>query len=201
MDGFERYEWECGASPRLRRLFAVALGRRAWDRLIIPEIRAAVEVSERYADGQASEDERLRAFAAAGAAAAAQDEMWPWVYQVVAADDTTIADPEVAFASYHWELASDRAAEGAAMTELWDDIFGIPDRLMEGPRLESAWLSPTALSLARRIYAERAFDRLPTLAERLEEAGCGREQILAHCRSPGLHARGCWVVDLLLGNA
>ena len=38
------------------------------------------------------------------------------------------------------------------------------------------------------------------LADALEEAGCTNEDMLAHLRSPGLHVRGCWVVDLLLGK-
>src|SRR5437762_722095 len=54
--------------------------------------------------------------------------------------------------------------------------------------------------LAQAVYEERAFERLPVLADALEEAGCTDAAILDHCRSPGPHARGCWVVDLLLGR-
>jgi hypothetical protein len=54
--------------------------------------------------------------------------------------------------------------------------------------------------LARMIYEERSFDQMPELADALEAAGCTDEDILAHCRGPGEHARGCWVVDLLLGK-
>ena len=56
------------------------------------------------------------------------------------------------------------------------------------------------LGLARGIYEDRAFDRLPLLADALMDAGCADEQILAHCRSEGPHVRGCWVVDLVLGK-
>jgi hypothetical protein len=31
-------------------------------------------------------------------------------------------------------------------------------------------------------------------------AGCGDAAILGHCRTPGEHVRGCWVVDLLTGR-
>ena len=55
--------------------------------------------------------------------------------------------------------------------------------------------------LARGIYDERAFDRLPILADALQDAGCEDEQVLAHSRGPGPHARGCWVVDLVIGKA
>jgi hypothetical protein len=54
--------------------------------------------------------------------------------------------------------------------------------------------------LAEQIYKERAFNRLPTLADALEESGCQEADLLAHCRGPGPHVRGCWVVDLLLGK-
>ena len=50
------------------------------------------------------------------------------------------------------------------------------------------------------IYDDRTFDRLPILADALEDAGCSAADILAHCRSGGEHVRGCWVVDLLLGK-
>jgi hypothetical protein len=38
---------------------------------------------------------------------------------------------------------------------------------------------------------------MPILADALEEAGCDNADILAHCREPGVHVRGCWVVDLI----
>ena len=41
---------------------------------------------------------------------------------------------------------------------------------------------------------------MPELADALEEAGCTDVEILSHCREPGEHVRGCWVVDLLLGK-
>jgi hypothetical protein len=54
--------------------------------------------------------------------------------------------------------------------------------------------------LADAIYAERAFDRLPILADALEDAGCDSADPLAHCRGDGPHVRGCWVVDFVLGE-
>ena len=56
------------------------------------------------------------------------------------------------------------------------------------------------VKLARSIYEERAFDRLPVLADALEDAGCTDAIILGHCRGPGVHVRGSWVIDLLLGK-
>ncbi len=65
----------------------------------------------------------------------------------------------------------------------------------------SCWRTSDVLALARGIYEDRAFDRLPILADALQDAGCDDENVLWHCRRPGGHARGCWVVDLALGVA
>jgi hypothetical protein len=54
--------------------------------------------------------------------------------------------------------------------------------------------------LAENIYEERAFNRLPILADGLEEAGCDNADILSHLRGPGPHLRGCWPVDAILGK-
>lgn len=64
-----------------------------------------------------------------------------------------------------------------------------------------AWNNTTVPRLAQAIYDGRAFDRLPILADTLEDAGCTDQDILAHCRSGGEHVRGCWVLDLLLNDA
>jgi hypothetical protein len=63
-----------------------------------------------------------------------------------------------------------------------------------------SWNHATVVKLARAIYDERAFDCLPILGDALEDAGCTDELIFGHCRGPGPHVRGCWVIDLLLGK-
>jgi hypothetical protein len=55
--------------------------------------------------------------------------------------------------------------------------------------------------IVKAIYDERAFERMPILADALEDAGCDDQDILNHCRQSGEHVRGCWVLDLLLGKA
>jgi len=62
------------------------------------------------------------------------------------------------------------------------------------------WLTPTALTLAHGMYESRDFTPMPVLADALEEAGCEDAGVLTHCRGDGPHARGCWVVDLILGK-
>lgn len=81
--------------------------------------------------------------------------------------------------------------------DLLRDIFGNPFRPVSA---DSAWLTPTVKALAVGIYEERGFDRLPILADALQEAGCENEDVLVHCRSEGPHTRGCFVVDHLLGR-
>ena len=66
--------------------------------------------------------------------------------------------------------------------------------------LERKGCTSTVINLAQAIYDDRAFDRMPILADALEDAGCDNADILAHCRQPGEHFRGCWVVDLVLGK-
>jgi hypothetical protein len=78
------------------------------------------------------------------------------------------------------------------------DIFGNPFRPVT---LAPAWLTSNVTALAQSIYTDRAFDRLPILADALEDAGCDNADILEHCRQPGEHVRGCWVVDLILGKS
>jgi hypothetical protein len=75
------------------------------------------------------------------------------------------------------------------------DIFGNPYRPVS---IDPRWLTSTVIDLATAIYTEKAFDRLPALADALTDAGCDDEQVLGHCRSAGPHVRGCWVVDKLL---
>jgi hypothetical protein len=47
----------------------------------------------------------------------------------------------------------------------------------------------------------RFLQEAATLSDAREEAGCTNADILNHCRQPGEHVRGCWVVDLLLGKS
>jgi hypothetical protein len=76
-------------------------------------------------------------------------------------------------------------------------MFGNP---FDPPTFNPMHLSPTVVILAKTIYDRRSFDSMPELAAALEAAGCNDKAILEHCREPGLHVRGCWALDLLLGN-
>ncbi|MBP3961028.1 hypothetical protein J8F10_37890 [Gemmata sp. G18] len=80
---------------------------------------------------------------------------------------------------------------------LLHDIFGNPFHPVS---LDPSWLTSTVVALAEGIYQGRTFDRMPILADALQDAGCDNDDILTHCRDVGSHVRGCWVVDLILGK-
>ncbi|AWM35790.1 hypothetical protein C1280_01280 [Gemmata obscuriglobus] len=77
-------------------------------------------------------------------------------------------------------------------------VFGNPFRPVTA---EPGWLTSDVVALATGIYAERAFDRLPILADALQDAGCSRDDVLNHLRGDGPHVLGCWALDLVLGKS
>lgn len=74
------------------------------------------------------------------------------------------------------------------------DVAGNPFRPVI---VRPEWRTSTVEAIARTIRREWAFDRLPYLADALQEAGCDNDQLLDHCRGAGPHVRGCWAVELL----
>ncbi len=79
---------------------------------------------------------------------------------------------------------------------VWE-VVGNP---LRPPPRNPSWLTDDVLALAGGIYEELAFDRMPILADALQDAGCDNDAILGRCRGDGPHVRGCWVVDLVLGK-
>jgi hypothetical protein len=94
-------------------------------------------------------------------------------------------------------VGNDYAVARRELADRVRDIFGNPFRPV---RVDPSWRTTDAVALARGIYAERAFDRLPILADALEDAGCTNAGMLTHCRAPGPHVGGCWVIDLVLAK-
>jgi hypothetical protein len=85
----------------------------------------------------------------------------------------------------------------AVQADLVRDIFGNPFRPVT---LSPRWRIGTTVALAHQMYEARDFSAMATLADALQEAGCEVEKILGHCRGPGPHVRGCWVVDFVLAK-
>jgi hypothetical protein len=181
-----------------------------------------LRVAERFAEGKASDEARRRA--AASVMHAANDFGPGWhPFGIVPAAEAihwclgkTFSEMKAAFnfaaaarASAHQDkpyrnaqiprkVHLMRARELKAQADIVRDILGNPFRPVT---INPAWQTSNAVALAQSIYDDRAFDRLPILADALEDAGCDNADILNHCRQPGDHVRGCWVVDLVLGMA
>jgi hypothetical protein len=106
------------------------------------------------------------------------------------------ASHRVAVAVDHW-LGHEQEAAAVVLRDIIGNPFRPSPPLPESVR---AWNDSTATRMAQGIYEDRAFDRLPILADALLDAGCEDEELIRHCRSEGLHVRGCWAVDLILGK-
>src|SRR5262249_55305243 len=94
-----------------------------------------------------------------------------------------------------------RVRERGAQAALLRELFGpTPFRTPAVERSVLAWNDACVPKLAEAIYDGLAWDRLPVLADALEEAGCADADVLSHLRRPGPHVRGCWALDLLLAK-
>jgi hypothetical protein len=96
-----------------------------------------------------------------------------------------------------WSIDDEPTSERFC-TKTIREIFGNPFRPVT---FNAAWRTSTVVALATGIYDERAFDRLPILADALQDAGCDADDLLNHLRDPAAtHVRGCWALDLVLGK-
>jgi hypothetical protein len=212
------------ASDRKWRLFTCACWRGIWHILTDDRSRQAVEVAEQFADGAATNEQLDTAWAAAAVARAAEAVTPAWdaardsvrnpraaeAAAEAAADAAAGAAADAAEAAVGGGAEALRAREGAsdharaaaekAQCDLLRDIFGNPFRPAALDPSVLAWNDGTVRRIAQGIYEERAFDRLPILADALLDAGCDDEDLIQHCRSAGPHVCGCWAVDLLLGK-
>jgi hypothetical protein len=96
--------------------------------------------------------------------------------------------------------AASRARERTEQADILRELFGNPFKPVTVDRAWLLWNGGTVSALATKVYAENAFDRLPLLADSLEDAGCWETNLLGHLRGPGAHARGCWALDLILAK-
>jgi hypothetical protein len=186
------------AGKRKLRLFACACCRRVIQLMPDPRSHRALDVAERVADGSAGAAEWERA------SASLRDVEHDHASWALTFDAFIAAERGAAFTAHAAQAATRpalrpeaRRAEEAVQADLVRDIFGNPFRReAPGPN----WLTSDVQALARGIYESRDFSAMPILADALQDADCDSEDVLAHCRGPGPHVRGCWVVDLLLGK-
>jgi hypothetical protein len=207
---------------RRLRLFGCASCRLFCDEMTDPRSLAAIEYTERFTDGEVDASQMAEIERAAHRALLDIDRPTP-----EGVKRTEVPGLVAAQAAFHLVAKHGKGADWCAwavfrtsahilglpgltpdpaeqrkwadqlraMAQLIRDIVGNPFRPIT---LTRSWRTSDVVSLACGIYVERAFDRLPILADALEDAGCACPDILHHCRSPGPHALGCWVVDALL---
>ena len=192
-------------SPSCRKLqlFTCACCRRIWSFIAEPRQRA-IEVAEQYADALVTRAEFNLAYVKAS------EDSAPRIkgegLEALAATRSTLglSDPGPDKCStVYWvthgvaTATNDVPGEWKVQGDLFRDIFGNPFRPVA---FDTEWRTPTVTALARQMYDSRDFGAMPILADALQDAGCDNDDILGHCRGPGPHVRGCWVVDLVLGK-
>jgi hypothetical protein len=109
---------------------------------------------------------------------------------------TAIGEVFVKVRSAVWVAVKGQKPNLTEPADLLREIFGNPFRPVA---FEASWRTSTAVTLARQMFFTREFSASPILADALQEAGCENDDVLRHCRGPGPHVRGCWVVDGVIG--
>jgi hypothetical protein len=203
------------AGDRKFRLFLIACSRRVLPSDADTDMIEALAVAERFADGKATKRELTHARTVLHGQHMYRSKKWPLLYSshirsVPAWHSTrehmgkaaSQGSQSCAWSSARLLLAGIMAMtypgkEFEAQSNLIRDLFGNPFRPIA---LDPSWLTSTATALARLMYDSRDFSAMPILADALQDAGCDNADILDHCRGPGPHVRGCWVVDKLLSR-
>ena len=196
-------------SERKRRLLSCAFAWRVLDLIPDERFKTTLETAEKFADGVATEADMK----ACRRLMKLLFEPYLNQFSPEAAAATTIIctlEKKVSSALHGYEKAQWARGEvtrpdfnkGCREEEVFQcllarDIFGNPFRPIT---LSPSWLTSTVISLAQQMYDSRDFSAMPILADALMDASCDNEIILAHCRGPGPHTRGCWVLDLLTGR-
>jgi hypothetical protein len=181
------------STERKWRLLNCACFRRTWH-LLSESSREAVELAERYADSLVEGLPKRSIHCSRGTA----------VLMALSFPDMNALDwdrAETAAQSFERNYAItldlEGEDEGAVKCALLREILRNP---FHAVGLNPRWCTSSVVDLVTAIHQEKAFDRMPILADALMDAGCDNERIIAHCRGEGSHVRGCWVVDLLLGK-
>ena len=199
------------ASKRKLRLFACGFCRQFWHLLTDKRSQRAVEVAERYADGEGTCEQLQLAQHQGHRATSEQDQLVHRQGHQSTRSHLPVLVTHAASVCCCGSAPAERIVLCLSMhgTE-WQayflrDIFGDPFRPVS---LAPAWLTPAVLKLAQAAYDNRHLPSglldntaLAILADALEEAGCANADILSHLRGPGPHVRGCWAVDVILGKS
>jgi hypothetical protein len=206
------------ATDRKLRLLGVDSCRRIWHLLQDERSRKAVEAVEQFADGVVSESALEDAQRAAYAAYYARCN-GPHDDAAFAASNvcikgswhaSTLATGYAAYAIKNRQMAIESESPAHHVQErvlreqktvsarVIREVFGNPFRPVA---FDPVWRTSDVMLLAEGIYAERAFERMPILADAIQDAGGDSADILAHLRdATATHVRGCWALDLVLGK-
>jgi hypothetical protein len=197
------------ATERKLRLFGVAACRQAADLFPDRRLHDAVRVAEWLADGGVTEAERVAAEMAADAAAQEAIEVDDLNYHlltprsvVAARYDADAAASDAASIMYASVWQGEQTFDGidaevrTEQADLLRELFGNP---FHSVAFDPSHRTEAVFALARGMYESRDFSAAPVLADALEDAGCGDAEVLGHLRGGGVHVRGCWCVDGVLG--
>jgi hypothetical protein len=212
-DPYDITHHKSSRDDRKRRLMTCACVRRGLAVLSDARFADAVAAAEGFADGVVKWAQLVAARKATRKAEAELEEAGGREFELDAAK-AVLALTEKEFMHFKMALESMQFAQGCRNRSKWDaltdrearaqsvigrDIFSNPFRPVS---FDPAWRTSTAVALARHMYDARDFSAMPILADALQEAGCDNSDVLTHCRArKGVHVRGCWVVDLVLGKS
>jgi hypothetical protein len=190
-----------GASDRKMRLFACAVARCLWSVLLDRSSREAVEVAERFAEGQASFAQLKIARIAAEKARDCSTTTAPWVaWNTACYERLGSAERAAYWCVYHALHPAEIDGLAPLFAHLLRDVFGNPYHPASIDPEGLTWEDGMIPKLTAAIYEDGDFERMPILGDALEEAGCTNQYLLDHCHQPGRHVKGCWVLDCLLGK-
>jgi hypothetical protein len=251
-----------GLISRELRLFACGCVRHIGELLAFEQSWQAVDVAERYADGDASQYELKAAYDAAQLAehsirqrikkinsetqaSGGSEVIEAWrLFQI---DDchpegrrknaahaaslcahnlviTSNIDQNVQYCG-DWNLAVAASTSAYLASASRDSLDALEVMFLahngEYPLYEDGWqadlvrcifrnafrqaaahkleMEPYIRDMAESIYCLRAFDRTSVLGKELEARRCVDTDLVAHCISDRVHARGCWALDMARG--
>jgi hypothetical protein len=203
---------------RKLRLFAAACCRRVWHLLTNEGSRFCVEVAERYADRRATiqdmadlptgvsfahgpeGDAHVAAICCTfdyGSGRPPAARAATAIAGLVAGAAGGIPQPDIIPPACVAAVAAEKQAQAALLR----DIFGpLPFRPVTIQPQVLAWNDRLVVRLAQSIYDQRNWSDMAVLHDALLDAGCDEQEVLDHCKGPGPHSRGCWIIDLLLNK-
>lgn len=212
-------------NERKVRLFACACARLMWNKLSDDRSREALEIAERFADGLVTVEELISAFKIVQEVGDVDWSVFPSVMvgeviHIVMAFESCWVHPEqlppldvqadllrcIVGSPYKALVVEPKwiTPQVISLAQAAYDERGVGKVLRQSPpdpRWGLASDGNDTPAVWYPCYHTLDSTRLAILADALEEAGCVDTEITTHLRSPGVHARGCCVIDAILGKS